>query len=249
MDDSMPILMNPICRLLVMDENPLCRLGISRWIEHEAGFSLLGVSGSAEELLKMLDDGVEVDVVVLDLPVRDGGGFGLIDQLHRRDSGVRILLFSWLPEEVFAQRAIHAGAAGFISKSRKLETFRLAVSAVASGGTYLSERLAEPSTLKDLGLGASLSPSALEGLSNRELQVFRLIGEGQSTRSVADALHLSIKTVETYIEHLKRKLGIDSRVGLAHRAVQWVEQGDGIAVEAMSQIGTVNRTRVPPFSS
>jgi DNA-binding NarL/FixJ family response regulator len=107
----------------------------------------------------------------------------------------------------------------------ELQIIAGAIRKVAAGQTYFSEHLSSRLALKYLGVGASAGVSPLDGLSNRELQVFRLIGSGQPTRAIAEALGISIKTVETYVDHLKRKLGVQSGVALTHRAVQWMERG------------------------
>ena len=211
-------------RILVVDENPLIRMAVGRLIEEQPGWSLAGSASSARETLEVLEDR-PVDLVVLELSDRDGGGVDLIKDIVHRQPGTRILVLSSHSEGVFARRAVQAGAGGFVSKSADLGVIRSAIATVASGGTHLSQELLSRFALQYLGHGEALGSSDLEKLSNRELQVFRLLGSGQTLRSIAKALGISIKTVETYIDHLKHKLGVESGVALAHRAVQWMERG------------------------
>lgn len=211
-------------RVFVMDESPLIHLAVGRLIEGLSGWSLVGTASSSSEALEVLDSD-PVDLVILELSNRDGAGMDLIKDLRLRHPKIRILVLSCHSEEIFARRAVQAGADGFVSKLADLEIIRSAIDTVASGETYLSPELLARFALQYLGHGEPASASGLEKLSNRELQVFRLLGSGQTLRSIALALGISVKTVETYIDHLKHKLGVESGVALAHRAVQWMERG------------------------
>ncbi|MEY4692716.1 MAG: Nitrogen regulation protein [Verrucomicrobiota bacterium] len=211
-------------RIFVVEENALIRLAVRRLVAEEPGWTLIGESGSSRETLSCLQS-MEVDVVILELATLDGAGMDLIQDLHLRHPRVRILVLSSHSEELFAHRALHAGADGFISKGEPLDTIRSAIAKVANGETYISPEASARFALKYLGVGVSAGSSKLDGLSNRELQVFRLLGSGQTTRSTAEVLGISVKTVETHIEHLKRKLGVHSGAALIHKAVQWMERG------------------------
>jgi DNA-binding NarL/FixJ family response regulator len=164
-------------------------------------------------------------LVIVELSDADGCGLGLIQDLRVHHPRIRILVLSSHLETCIGERALQAGAHGFVQKSKGLETILRAIHTVAEGGSYFSEELSARLAQKYLGVGNSAGADPLEGLSNRELQVFRLLGSGQSTRVIAASLGISIKTVETYVDHLKRKLGVESGVALTHRAVQWMERG------------------------
>lgn len=211
-------------RILIAEPIPLCRQAISGLIQQQADLSLVGAYTSAEEILRVLEF-TPVDLVTLELSDKDGAGLDRIRDLRLRYPQVRVLILSAHSEDIFAERALQVGANGFVSKLGELEIIVGAIRKVAAGETYFSEQLSSRLALKYLGVGASAGASPLDGLSNRELQVFRLIGSGQPTRAIAEALGISIKTVETYVDHLKRKLGVRSGVALTHRAVQWMERG------------------------
>jgi len=211
-------------RILVSDPTPLCREALRSLILSDAGLTLIAACSTAIETLSVLETR-SAYLVIVELSDADGCGLGLIQDLRVHHPRIRILVLSSHPETCIAERALQAGAHGFVQKSKGLETIMGAIRTVAEGGTYVSEELSARLALKYLGVGSSGAASPLEGLSNRELQVFRLIGSGHPTREVAASLGISVKTVETYIDHLKRKLGVQSGVALTHRAVQWMERG------------------------
>ena len=211
-------------RILIADAIPLCRQAISGLVQQQADLSLVGAYTSAEEILRVLES-TPADLVILELSDRNGAGLDSIRDLRLRYPQIRILILSGHSEDILGERVLQVGANGFVSKLEGLEIIAGAIRKVAAGETYFSEYLSSRLALKYLGVGASAGASPLDELSNRELQVFRLIGSGQPTRAIAEALGISIKTVETYIDHLKRKLGVQSGVALTHRAVQWMERG------------------------
>ncbi len=211
-------------RILIADAIPLCRQAVSGLVQQQADLSLVGAYTSAEEILRVLES-TPADLVVLELSDKNGAGLDSIRDLRLRHPQIRILILSGHSEDIFGERVLQVGANGFVSKLEGLEIIAGAIRKVAAGETYFSEHLSSRLALKYLGVGASAGSSPLDELSNRELQVFRLIGSGQPTRAIAEALGISIKTVETHVDHLKRKLGVQSGVALTHRAVQWMERG------------------------
>ena len=211
-------------RILVCDPTPLCREALRSLILSDAGLTLKAACSTAIETLSVLET-CSADLVIVELSDADGCGLGLIQDLRVHHPRIRILVLSSHPETCIGERALQAGAHGFVQKSKGLETILRAIHTVAEGGPYFSEELSARLAQKYLGVGNSAGADPLEGLSNRELQVFRLLGSGQSTRVIAASLGISIKTVETYVDHLKRKLGVESGVALTHRAVQWMERG------------------------
>jgi DNA-binding NarL/FixJ family response regulator len=128
-------------------------------------------------------------------------------------------------EAVYAERSLRAGARGYVTKQQLDETVLVAIRRLLAGETYMSRTLEERLAARYVAGRTLATGSLLEALSDRELQVFRLIGQGRSTRQIAETLHLSIKTIETHREHLKQKLMVGSATELAHRATQWVETG------------------------
>jgi DNA-binding NarL/FixJ family response regulator len=211
-------------RILHVDHAPLCRMAISTLIQPEPDLCLIGTYASATETFLALES-IPADMVVLEVSDQDGSGFDWIRDLRLRHPKIRILILSSHSEVLFAERVLQAGANGFVSKTDTLEVILAAMRTVVAGGTYCSPTLSSQLALKYLGVGSAQSNSPVDGLSNRELQVIRLIGSGHSTRNIAQKLGISVKTIETYIDHLKHKLGIISGVALTHRAIQWMERG------------------------
>lgn len=211
-------------RIVICDSIPLCREAICSLIQKGGDLRLVGACATAAETLRLLES-QSAELVIVELSEADGGGLGLIQELRVHHPRIRILVLSSHSEKCIAERTLQAGAHGFVHKSKGLDSILGAIRTVAGGGNYISEELSAHLAMKYLGVGNSAGGSPLDGLSNRELQVFRLIGSGQPTRAIADVLGISVKTVETYIDHLKRKLGVNSGVALSHRAVQWMERG------------------------
>lgn len=211
-------------KLRLLDPIPLHRHAVAWLIQDQPDLELVGLHAEPSDLLRALES-VAPDLVILELSDKDGAGLNQIRDLRIRHPRLRLLVLSSHSENIFAERSLQAGANGFVSKAAELAVILAAIRKVAMGETYFSEQLSARLALRYLGVGASASASPLDGLSNRELQVFRLIGSGLPTRAIAEALGISVKTVETYIDHLKHKLGVESGVALAHRAVQWMERG------------------------
>ncbi|MEY4692717.1 MAG: Nitrogen regulation protein [Verrucomicrobiota bacterium] len=213
-----------IRRLVLIDELPLYRRGVVELLRHERDLRVCGEFPDRQGALAAIES-LGADLVVMELSRSDGAGVDLIKDLRLRQPRQRILVLSQFPETLHAERVLQAGASGFVSKYEDDAVILSAIRAVLEGRTYFSARVSAQLALRYLGVGAMEPSSPIQGLTNRELQVFRLIGAGKPTRGIATALGLSVKTIETYLEHLKRKLGVTSGVALTHRAVQWVERG------------------------
>jgi DNA-binding NarL/FixJ family response regulator len=223
--------MNPISenqnrshRLVLIDELSLYRRGVAELVRRQEGWTVCGEYSDRNSALAAMDS-LGADLVIMELSTRDGAGVDLIKDLRLRHARLRILVLSQYPETIHAERVLQAGAFGFVSKFEEDSVILQALHCVLEGRTYFSAKVSAQLALRYLGVGVMETASPIQGLTNRELQVFRLIGSGKPTRGVATALGLSVKTIETYLEHLKRKLGVTSGVALTHRAVQWMERG------------------------
>lgn len=212
-----------IHRLILVDELPLYRRGIIEMLRRQPDLEVCAEFSDRSSILAGIASAT-VDLVVLELSRQDGAGVDLIKDLRIQQPRLRILVLSQYPENLHAERVLQAGALGFVSKYEEDAVVLGAIRAVLEGRTYFSARVSSQLALRYLGVGVMEAASPIHGLTNRELQVFRLIGSGKPTRGIAAALGLSVKTIETYLEHLKRKLGVGSGVALTHRAVQWVER-------------------------
>lgn len=211
---------NRIWRLLLVDDHPLVRFGLSRLIGDESDLEVCGETGSISEALEMTR-AREPDLVVVDLSLADGNGLDLVKRLHAHYDGIRILICSMHDETLFAQRAINAGAMGYINKQEATVHIIDAIRQVLEGKVWLSRHMIE--RLLQGGTERLSEPkvASLDRLSDRELEVFGLIGRGMGPSHIAEKLHLSVKTIETHREKIKKKLNLRSGSELSRWAIQW----------------------------
>lgn len=209
-------------RVFIVDDHPIVRLGLIRLINAQPELEFAGEAESGPEALEALD-GANPGLIIVDLALKGMDGIELIKEIRKRYELLPVLVLSMLDETVYAERALRAGATGYVMKQAATETLLEAIRRVLRGEVYVSESMTSR-ILRQLATGRSESGSPVEDLSDRELQVFRMIGQGQSTREVAEELKLSIKTIETYRENIKKKLGLSSASELVHRAVEWIQR-------------------------
>ena len=207
-------------RILIVDDHPVFRLGLARMLDGEEGLAVCGEARSVEEAAESLD-GLAPDLVVVDISLPGAGGLDLVRALKERRPELPALVLSMHDEALFAGRALRAGARGYVNKQEPVEEMVAAVRTVISGGTYLSPRMRARLEARGRRGGREME-GPVEILSDRELEVFGLIGEGLGTREIAERLGIAVKTVETYREHIKDKLALESAPELARRAVAWV---------------------------
>ena len=208
-------------RTLVVDDHPVIRQGLHRLLEGEPGFTLAGEAAAAGEALVMLREQA-IDLVVLDLSLKGISGLEFIKQALAEHPGLYILVLSMHHEQFYAERALRAGARGYIMKEEPPAQLVEALKRVVAGDIYLSSAFS--STLVRQAVGAAAdTPWGPEQLSDREVEVLRLIGRGRRTRDIASDLSLSIKTIESYRANIKRKLRLADAAALAHYAFQWVQ--------------------------
>ena len=206
----------------LVDDHPIVRQGLIKLIEHEDGLEVCGEAGSAGEALAEIQK-VGPDVILVDISLEDSNGLELIKTID--DLGLRIptLVLSMHDESLYAEHALKAGASGYVMKQAAATTLIQAIEKVLDGEIYVSKTMSSQ-MLKMAFRGNGERPrSGAEALSLRELEVFDLIGRGNSTREIAEQLSLSVKTIETYRAHIKDKLHLRSGTELMQRAVHWVE--------------------------
>jgi two-component system invasion response regulator UvrY len=214
--DTPPGVQNPI-RILIVDDHAILRAGVREMLQDEEDLSVVGEAGSAEETLQLLNNGTEVDVVILDVTLPGQSGIDLLKTLRRDRPDLQILVLSMHPERSFAVRLMRAGANGYVPKMIVPEELVRAVRAVGSGRRYITPIVAE--------LLASEAASEEDGplhnrLSERELQVFTRIARGVSPAVMANELGLSVKTVSTYRARILEKMGMRSNAEIAAYAVR-----------------------------
>lgn len=212
-------------RILLVDDHPLMRKGLALTIESESDLEIVGQSADAEEAISQFDD-LDPDLAIVDVSLPGMNGLELIKHLLARKEGLLVLVVSRHDESLYAERAIRAGAKGYVSKLQADEEIVHAVRQVLRGGIYLSEALKDRMLFGAAAGSKSPMQSPLEVLSDRELEVFEMTGRGLPTREIAERMHLSVKTVESYRARIKTKLGLESGTELMQHAVQWVE-GEG----------------------
>lgn len=212
--------------MLVVDDHPLLRDGLVQLIAGAPDFILYGEAEGPAETILAVDNDPPPDLVILDLMLGHADGLELIKQIRMLRPDLPVLVISMHDEAIYAERSLRAGAAGFIMKKEASSKVLEAARAVLNGEFYLSGRMKVLLSGTDVALPtlATLLPDADPPLSDRELQVFRMIGAGLATRQIAAELRLSIKTIETYRENLKIKLRLPNAAALSRAAREWVNE-------------------------
>src|SRR6202049_2410888 len=206
--------------VFVVDDHPIVRQGLTLLINQESD---LAVCGEAEEMHSALSAilAVRPDILIVDISLNGPDGLELLKNIRISSPRLPVLILSMHDESIYAERALRAGANGYIMKQEATEKVLVAVRRILNGEIYVSDRVANK-MLKHYITGAgTLRNSSIADLSDRELEVFRLIGDGHGTRQIAEELHLSIKTVESYQAHIKEKLSLRSARELMQHAIQW----------------------------
>jgi DNA-binding NarL/FixJ family response regulator len=213
----------PKIRVLVVDDHPFFRTGIIQWIDQQQQLSCCGEAGSIAQARSAVQD-LKPDVVLLDLHLPDGDGLDLCAELNQSMPEIRILCLTHRDENTYAHRALKAGARGYVMKSEATDTVLAGILAVMNGEIHVSRQVAARALHNLFPDPASSSPD-LARLSDRELQVFQLIGAGCGNREISEVLKISTKTVETYRERLKEKLHLSDAPALLKAAEHWVQHG------------------------
>lgn len=209
----------------IADEAPAMREGLARLIKDECDLVVTGSAATGAELRAFIGSTAPT-VLIMDLMLRDDDGLALIKDLMTLAPRLRIVVFTAQPEEIYAERALRAGARAYISKRDAVAALFRAVRQVADGGLMVPASVSVNLFGADAGHGRANGGLAGQ-LSDRELQVFRLAGLGLPTREVAGKLGVSVKTVETHRENIKNKLGLASHGELVARAAQWLRESAG----------------------
>ena len=191
-------------------------------IGRQPDLEVCGEAADMSEALRLVAD-TQPDLAVVDISLKTGSGIDLIKRIKDRNDSVRMLVWSMHSESLYAERALRAGALGYINKDQATDKIVEAIRRVLEGKVYLSDAMAEKMLHRAVGGGREeVTRSPLDALADRELEVFRLIGQGVKTAEIAERLHLSVKTVETYRDRIRQKLDLSDGTELAHYATQWV---------------------------
>ena len=204
-------------RVFIVDDHPIVRQGLAQMINQEADLMVCGEAEDAQNALQAVAE-LHPDLVLIDLSLKGGSGLDLIRALRTRQSMLPVLVVSMHDESLYVERALRAGARGYIMKHEATDIMMSAIRRVLRGEIYVSDKM----MTKLLG---RLIPGDSPDTNTSILEVFRLIGEGHSTRHIAAVLHVSIKTVESHRAHIKEKLHLNDTTELVRYAMQWVDNG------------------------
>jgi DNA-binding NarL/FixJ family response regulator len=207
-------------RILVVDDHPIVRQGLTLLINREPD---LVVCGEAEEAMAAIHvlASARPDLLIVDISLNGPDGIDLLKGIRLTHPALPVLILSMHDESIYAERALRAGANGYIMKQEATENVLVAVRTILNDEIYVSARIANQMLRHYITGSGTIRSSSIADLSDRELEVFRLIGEGHGTRQIAEELHLSVKTVETYQAHIKEKLSLRSSRELMQHAIQW----------------------------
>jgi DNA-binding NarL/FixJ family response regulator len=213
----------PKRRLFLVEDHPVTREGFAQLINYQADLEVCGQAGTAAKATIGVET-LKPDLVIVDISLAESNGLELIKDLKSRCARLAMLVLSTYDEALYAERALRAGAKGYVMKQAPTSEVMAAIRQVLAGELYLSEAMRTKLVHKHLNSSANFRGAELDLLSDRELEVFELIGAGQTTRRIAAKLHLSISTVETHRAHLKQKLKLNNAVELVRRAVEWANR-------------------------
>jgi DNA-binding NarL/FixJ family response regulator len=205
--------------VFIVDDHPLLRQGLALMINREQDLMVCGEAEEAQAAIAAIREN-RPDILIADISLNGPDGLDLLKNLRGLYPDLPVLILSMHDESIYAERALRARANGYIMKQEATEKVLIAVRRILAGDIYLSDRMANKMLHRYLSGASSDLNSRLSSLSDRELEVFRLIGEGRSTRQIAEKLHISVKTVETYQAHIKDKLSLRSGRELVQHAIQ-----------------------------
>lgn len=209
-------------KIFLVDDHPLVREWLSQLISREGDLAVCGEAEDAPEALLKIEE-VQPNIVIVDISLKNTHGLELVKDLQARMPALPVLVLSMHDESLYAERALRAGASGYIMKAEATEAVLGAIRHVLEGGIHLSQKMSSK-LMHQLASGRpGATGSLMERLSDRELEVFSLIGQGRGTRQIAEQLHLSVKTIESHRAHIKEKLNLKNATELVHRAIQMRE--------------------------
>jgi DNA-binding NarL/FixJ family response regulator len=214
-------------RIFIVDDHPIVREGLSLMMNREPDLMVCGEAEEAATALQAIAS-CRPDFLIVDISLNGPDGLELLKSIRVRFPNLPVLMLSMHDESIYAERALRAGANGYIMKQEATEKVLIAVRQILNQKVYVSDRIANRMLQQYINGSANEMHSPIAELSDRELEVFRLIGEGHSTRMIADELHLSVKTVESYQAHIKDKLSLKTGRELVQRAIEW-SIGEGAA--------------------
>jgi DNA-binding NarL/FixJ family response regulator len=214
-------------KILIVDDHPIVRHGLANLINHEDDLLVCGQAEDSHQAMTAIKK-LKPDMVIVDISLKETSGMELIKDINVNYPDVAVLVLSMHDETLYAERALRAGAKGYLMKHHATDKVITAIQRILGGQVYVSDMMAVKMVRKLVVSGPNVGQSAIEKLSDRELEVFRLIGHGHGTRQIAQKLHLSIKTIETYRAHIKEKLNLANASELLKYAIAWVNSEEKV---------------------
>jgi DNA-binding NarL/FixJ family response regulator len=209
-------------KILLVDDHPLVREWLANLINEQTDLRVCGEASNSPQAFQKI--GAEKpDIVIVDISLEGGSGIELIKNIKAAHPDVAMIVLSMHDESLYAERALRAGARGYIMKREATKKILQAIRAVLGGKLYISDKISDAMAEKFVEGRPTATASPVEQLSDRELEVFQLLGRGFSTRQIADHLRVGFKTVQTYSARLKEKLKLDNATQLLHEAIRWHE--------------------------
>jgi DNA-binding NarL/FixJ family response regulator len=209
-------------RIFIVDDHPIVRDGLTTIINHEKDLAVCGEADEPQEALKAISE-LRPDVVIADITLKDSDGIELTKSLKARYPTLPVIVLSIHDELTYAERALRAGASGYLMKEVVSDKITAAIRTVLTGEIYVSNAMGKKLLRKMAAAGKADTISApIDSLSDRELEIFRLIGQGYKPSKIAQSMHISVKTVETYRARIKEKLHLANADELLRYAIQWV---------------------------
>jgi DNA-binding NarL/FixJ family response regulator len=205
--------------VLIVEDHPILREGLVQLLQQDPTLKVVGEADSAREAFASIQK-YRPDIVLLDISLKDSSGFELLKNAKAVFPTLMVLVLSMHEEELYAERALRAGAAGYLMKQEASDLVLVGIRKVLAGEIFLSPKMSSKLMHQLVGGKTKFSGSMMDRLSDRELEIFGLIGEGRATREIAKHLNLSVKTIESHRAHIKEKLAIGSATELVHRAIQ-----------------------------
>ena len=206
-------------KIIIVDDHPIVRQGLTELINHENDLVVCCQAEDASEAMEFIKES-DPDIIIVDISLKETSGLELIKDIKVRYPRLPVLVLSMHDESLYAERSLRAGARGYIMKQEATDKVITAIRKVLMGESYISDKMT--AKMVDRLVGGTTESSPVNALSDRELEVFDMLGQGHGTRYISEKLHLSIKTIETYRAHIKRKLNLSDATELIQHAVQWV---------------------------
>lgn len=206
-------------RVMIVDDHPAIREGLAFRIASHSDLIVCGQAADVDEALQKLTE-LSPDIIIVDIGLKSSDGMDLVKEIKAHYRDVKVLVHSMFSESLYADRCLHAGAMGYVNKEANPSEVIKAIREVLAGRVYLSPTMTDE-MLDRAVKGIELTDDPIDGLTDRQLEIFRLIGEGKSAAQIAKRLHISVHTVETHRENIKRKLNIGTGSELTRRAVLW----------------------------